>query len=115
MNVARFALTAIFSLGSTALYAQSVAPAAPAAPQATIQQRKGDQQQRIGQGVRSGQLTAGETHHLEHRERAINHEEHNMRARNNGQLTKHDRHTIRRQQNRESHRIYRDKHNARVR
>jgi len=38
-----------------------------------------------------------------------------MRAQDNGKLTGQDRKTIHRQQNVESKRIYRDKHNARVR
>ena len=81
---------------------------------ATINQRKADQQPRIGQGVQSGQLTAGETSHLEHQESAINHEERNMRAQDNGHLTRADRKDIQKQQNQESRRIYRDKHNSKV-
>jgi hypothetical protein len=80
-----------------------------------INGRKVTQQDRIAQGVNSGQLTAGETSHLEHQEAGINHEEHNMRAADNGHLTAADRHTLARQQNRESARIYKDKHNGRVR
>jgi hypothetical protein len=80
-----------------------------------INQRKGDQQQRIAQGVGSGQLTAGETSRLEHQEAGINHEERGMRAQDNGHLTAQDRQTIHQQQNQESRRIYRDKHNSRVR
>ncbi len=38
-----------------------------------------------------------------------------MRAQDNGHLTKQDRKTLTHQQNVESRRIYRDKHNARVR
>ena len=79
-----------------------------------IAARKSDQQQRIGQGVRSGQLTPGETRHIEGQERGINHEERGMRAQDNGHLTAQDRHTLARQQNQESRRIYRDKHNNRT-
>jgi hypothetical protein len=75
-----------------------------------INQRKADQQQRIANGVKSGKLTPGQTAHLEHQEAAINHEEHAMRAQDNGHLTKQDRATIHQQQNQESRRIYRDKH-----
>jgi hypothetical protein len=80
-----------------------------------INQRKNDQQQRIGNGVRSGQLTPGETGHLERQERGINREERGMRAQDNGHLTAQDRRTIHHQQNQESRRIYRDKHNNRTR
>ena len=86
---------------------------APATRSATIQQRKVVQQHRIAQDVRSGQLTRRETAHLERQERGINREERAMRAQNNGRLTAMDRRTIRHQQNRESRRIYRDKHNGR--
>jgi hypothetical protein len=77
-----------------------------------IAARKTDQQHRIAQGARSGQLTPHETSHLEHQEAHINHEERGMRAQDNGHLTARDRHTLARQQNAESGRIYRDKHNA---
>ena len=79
-----------------------------------INGRKANQQARIAQGDRSGQLTPRETSHLENHEAAINHEEHGMRAADNGHLTARDRHTLARQQNRESRRIYADKHNNRT-
>jgi hypothetical protein len=109
-------------LSTIALAAMLAAPAlimaqtpTPGKNDHNINQRKGDQQQRIGQGVRSGQLTAGETSHLERQERGVNREERGMRAQDNGHLTKQDRKTIHHQQNQESRRIYRDKHNGRVR
>jgi hypothetical protein len=87
-------------------------PAPPTKKPATIQQRKENQQQRIGEGVESGQLTAGETRNLETKEAAINKEEKNMKA--DGNFTPAERARIQRQQNRLSNQIYRDKHNARV-
>ena len=80
-----------------------------------INQRKADQQGRIANGVRSGQLTARETGHVERQEAGINHEERGMRAQDNGHLTHQDRRTLHAQQNQESKRIYRDKHNAAIR
>ena len=77
-----------------------------------IYDRKVDQQGRIAQGVRSGQLTGGEARHLERQESRINREERAMRAENGGRLTRHDRRILARQQNRESARIYREKHNG---
>jgi hypothetical protein len=65
--------------------------------------------------VKSGQLTTGETARLKHQEAGINKEERGMRAQDNGHLTKQDRNTIHSQHNQESRRIYRDKHNFRVR
>jgi hypothetical protein len=58
-----------------------------ATPQYTVNQRKNNQQQRIGNGVESGSLTAGETHGLEKQETHLNTEEHHMRAKDNGKLT----------------------------
>jgi hypothetical protein len=92
-------LAACITLAPAALLAQN--------PQ-DISQRRTDQQDRIAQGVRSGQLTARETGHIEHQEAGINREERGMRAQDNGHLTHQDRRTINHQQNQES----RDKHNA---
>ena len=93
--------------------AQSTDPAAPVTGQ-TIQQRKENQQDRIGNGVKSGQLTAGETSNLEKKEAGINREERNMRQRDDGHLTAADKAKVNRQQNQLSHQIYQDKHNGAV-
>ena len=85
----------------------------PGAHDYNINQRKVDQQDRIANGVKNGKLTAGQTAHLEHQEAGINKEERGMRAQDNGHLTKQDRQTIHAQQNQESRRIYRDKHDGR--
>jgi hypothetical protein len=77
-----------------------------------VGRRRENQQDRIAQGVRSGQLTAGETAHLENRERGINQQVHADRAANGGRLTLGERAQVNREQNRTSRRIYRDKHNA---
>ena len=81
----------------------------------SIQNRKYDQQGRIIQGNRSGQLTRGETRNLESRERSVNREEHAMRRTDGGHLTAHDKAALTRRQNNISGSIYKDKHNARVR
>jgi hypothetical protein len=90
-----------------------LAPAAFAGQAAPIHQRKENQQVRIAGGVNSGRLTPAETKNLEARESALNKEEHNMRAADNGKLTPEDRATLHHQQNRLSRQIYRKKHNAR--
>ena len=82
-------------------------------PKTKVGQRQRNQQERIAQGIKSGQLTAGETAHLEAREAAVNHEIHNERAANGGTLTAQERAQVNRQQNRNSSAIYRKKHNAR--
>ncbi len=78
----------------------------------TAQARKTDQQDRIANGVQSGQLTAGETKNLETKEAGINQEERNMRTQDDGHLTSADRTKINNQQNHLSNQIYSDKHNA---
>jgi hypothetical protein len=89
------------------------APSTPVTGQ-TIQERKGNQQDRIGQGVQSGQLTAGEAANLEKKEASINQEERDMRKLDNGKLTNADKKTLTQQQNQMSKQIYNDKHNAAV-
>ncbi|HUI79961.1 MAG TPA: hypothetical protein VLY24_18670 [Bryobacteraceae bacterium] len=80
----------------------------------TVNQRRENQQDRIAQGVKSGQLTAGETANVESKEAALNHEVHNDRSMNNGKLTPGERAQVNRQQNRLSRQVYRDKHNGRT-
>jgi len=77
-----------------------------------IGQRKENQQDRIAQGVKSGQLTAGETAHLENKEAAVNKEERAERTLDHGKLTPGDKAQINQQQNRLSKQIYTDKHNG---
>ena len=81
----------------------------------TIQYRKADQQGRILQGDRSGQLTRGETRNLERREHSVNREEHAMRRVDGGHLTAADKAALTRRQNNISRSIDKDKHNAAVR
>jgi hypothetical protein len=85
-----------------------------AAQPPTINQRKENQQDRIANGVQSGELTAGETHNLENKEAGLNQEERDMRKLDQGHLTAADRATLNQQQNQLSNQIYRDKHNAAV-
>jgi WXXGXW repeat (2 copies) len=74
--------------------------------------RVANQQQRIGQGVQSGQLTAHETGNLEHREASINHQAAADRAANGGHLTAQEHQQINQRQNNVSNSVYNDKHNA---
>ena len=80
--------------------------------QPTIAGRKENQQDRIANGVKSGQLTAGETSNLESKEAAINGETRADRAANGGKLTPAEKQQINQQQNQVSKQIYQDKHNA---
>jgi hypothetical protein len=99
--------------GSSSPAATSAAAPTPAAkPKPTIAQRKEHQQDRIAKGVKSGQLTAGETAKLETKEAAINGETKADRAANGGKLTAAEKQQINGQQNQLSKQIYKDKHNA---
>jgi len=80
-----------------------------------ISQRAENQQDRIAQGMQSGQLTGGEAGNLEKQEAAINHEAARDRAANGGKLTQQEKAKIHRQQNHLSSEIYKDKHNNKVR
>ena len=82
-------------------------------PKSEVGKRAENQQDRIAQGIKSGQLTAGEAAHLENNEAKINHEVRSDRAANGGKLTPQEKAKVNRQQNRESRQIYRDKHNGR--
>jgi hypothetical protein len=99
----RFALTALFATGfmMSGLTAQE------------IQKRKENQQDRIAQGVKSGQLTAGETARLERNQAKLNREIRHDRRQNGGNLTNKEKQQINRQQNKLSRQIHRDKHNDR--
>ena len=93
-----------------ALAFTSVAKAQTHTP--VINAREHRQAGRINQGVRSGQLTRGETHHLRNDERDIRAVKQREKA--TGHVTANQRRTLRHDENRTSRQIYRDKHNARV-
>jgi hypothetical protein len=114
----------VSAAGATTVLAQdpsssqsSPAASAPAAntekkADPSIAQRKENQQNRIANGVKNGQLTAGETANLENKEAAINKETSADRAANGGKLTSAEKAQVNRQQNQLSRQIYADKHNA---
>ena len=69
------------------------APSTPATDP-SVAQRKENQQDRIANGIKSGQLTAGETSNLETKEAAINGETRADRAANGGKLTQAEKQQI---------------------
>jgi hypothetical protein len=77
--------------------------------------RAENQQQRIAQGIRSGQMTAGETRNVEGREASINRQVANDRAANGGHLSAQEHQQINQRQNNVSRSINNDKHNANTR
>lgn len=81
-------------------------------PKSEVGQRQRNQQERIAQGVKSGQLNPRETARLEGRQAAIHKEVHNDRVANGGHLTSGEKAKVNRQENRTSRAIYRQKHDA---
>jgi hypothetical protein len=77
---------------------------------ATAVQRDVNQQDRIEQGLQSGQLTTREASQLERGEAGIDHME--ARDLSKGPLTSQEQRQINNAQNRESNAIYQDKHNG---
>lgn len=78
-----------------------------------VNHRQHDQQQRIQQGTKSGELTRGETRRLQAEQRHIRNEERTYKA--DGHLTRSERADLHRDQNRASRDIYRQKHDAQQR
>ena len=81
-------------------------------PEGRIQERKENQQRRIGNGVENGSLTPKETIHLEKKQAQLNREIHHDRKQNGGNLTNKEKAQINRQQNRLSRQIYKTKHDG---
>jgi hypothetical protein len=75
-----------------------------------VNKREGSQQQRIGNGVKRGKLSAQQTSNLEKREASVQNREKKDMAAHNGHLTKAEQKGINQQQNRISKSIYKDKH-----
>lgn len=80
-------------------------------PKSGIGKTELSQQERIAQGVKSGQLTAGESTQLENGEANINKERYNDLHANGDKLTAQERAQIKQQQKQLSKQIYKDKHN----
>ena len=81
-----------------------------ATPHVTKRQLK--QQARIEQGVKSGELTAGETKRLELQQAKIQADK--RKAKSDGVVTPAERAKLAREQNRANRKIYRLKHNDKV-
>src|SRR3954468_3997910 len=78
--------------------------------QAGTVQRDVNQQQRIEQGLRSGQLTTREASRLENEEGRVERDQ--ARAMKDGKLTPQEKARLQREQNQVSRDIYREKHDA---
>jgi hypothetical protein len=73
--------------------------------------REANQDQRIANGLRSGQMTSGEAARAERNQSKIDQQVHNDRAANGGKLTGAEKQQINGEQNAASRQIYNEKHN----
>ena len=97
----------------TATPTTTPAPAPPTQQKpTTIQQRDKNQQGRIANGIKSGELTPNEASHLEGQEKKLNNEVKDMREDNGGKLTAADKTKVTNQENHLSRQIYNQKHDA---
>jgi len=104
MNFKSLAIGATISMLCAGAFAQ--AASAPATPR--VDKREARQEQRIEQGIASGQLNARETHRLDKEQAAIGKAE--DRAKADGTVTAKERRHLNKMQNRASHDIHKQKH-----
>ncbi len=97
--------------GLVTFWLSASAQAAPGDP--GVNARQHHQQQRIGQGVRSGELTRGETRRLEREQRMIRAEERQYKS--DGVLTREERRDLHQDLNAAGRHIYQEKHDAQER
>jgi hypothetical protein len=105
MKIQTLILTAVISTGAALSGSAFAATATP-----KLDKREANQQQRIDQGVASGQLTPRETARLE--KRAARLETNEQRAKADGVVTPAERRRLQREANRNSRKIHRQKHDA---
>ena len=74
--------------------------------------REANQDQRVSNGLRTGQMTSGEAAKADRTQSNIDQQVHNDRAANGGKLTGQERQQINGEQNAASRQIYNEKHNA---
>jgi len=77
----------------------------------SVNQRSANQQARIAQGDRSGQMTERETAQADQKQANIDRQVANDRAANGGKLTQQEHQQVNKEQNHASKQIYNDKHN----
>ncbi len=100
MKTAFLAVAAIAAIAGPALAQSAATPG--------IDQRQANQERRIDQGIASGELNARETARLERGQQRVENME--ARAKSDGVVTKRERARIHAAQDRQSKRIYRQKH-----
>src|SRR5229473_42649 len=111
----------VSATGATTLLAQDQSSSPSAATPAhepeknadpSVAQRKENQQDRIANGMKSGQLTPSGTAKLEKQQQGINKHVASDRKANGGALTAREKKQVNKEQNQASRNIYKKKHNA---
>jgi hypothetical protein len=92
---------------------QPITAADRAAGRANPNGREANQDQRIANGLKTGQMTSGEAARAERTQSKIDRQVHNDRAANGGRLTAQERQHINNEQNQASRQIYNENHNGR--
>ena len=110
MRLMKLVLVAALTAAPAMTFAQTNAPKQPNNP---IVKREFNQQERIGNGIRSGRLTPRQGARLEQQQMRIHRQVRTMRSRHNGRLTMQERRMIHRRQNVASRRIFRANHHNR--
>ena len=77
-----------------------------------VNKREQNQQDRIANGVKNGNMTPGQAAHVERQEQHIENQEKADMAAHNGHLTKREQKQLNKEQNQTSKEIYKDKHSA---
>jgi uncharacterized membrane protein YebE (DUF533 family) len=95
-------------VGLLAITLAGLSMAQPATP--NLDKREAQQQQRIDQGVASGQLNAKETNRLEKREAKLAANE--AAAKSDGKVTRAERRKLQHESHRDSRAIHRQKHDG---
>jgi len=75
-----------------------------------VNQREQNQQNRIANGIKNDKLTPGQTRNLERGQQRLQNNEKRDMAKDNGHLTKQNQRQLNREANRQSAKIYKDKH-----
>lgn len=104
----------VSSLLSGVVLCAALVPMTSLAAPRQVNQRLENQQDRINQGIKSGELTRKEAGNLEAKDARIKNNERFDRKQDNGKLTPADRKSLNKQLNKASRNIYKDKHNNRT-
>ena len=103
-------IVAAVLLGSTGAFAQETQWQKDHPRRVEVNGRLANQNQRIQQGEKSGQLTPGQARQLHKEDKNIRKEERHMAAKDGGHITKRDQAKLNRQENRVSKQIHAEKH-----